>query len=122
MAILDQMLETGHLTGKHWRVTGILDDRINITKYQRTITLACSASKDIQVGDRISFIAKIDNTNKPSDPIWYPVRIYFHVNSAFKYWISVLSVLIVFIMGFRYVGFDRESFGLILKGEGKIDA
>ena len=122
IAILDQMLEAGQLTGKYWRVTSIHDDRINITKYQRTIALACSLSKDIQIGDRISFIANKEKTNSPSGRIWYPVRIYFHVNSAFKHWISFVSVLIVSIMGFRYLGFDRESFGLILKREEKTDA
>lgn len=97
----------------------IHDDRINITKYNYTITLACSVSKDIQIGDRISFIANKEKNNSPSDQVWYPVRIYFHISSAFKYWVSLVSVLIVSLMGFRYFGFDRGSVSLILKREEK---
>ena len=113
--LIEQMLRTGNLTGKFWGVIKIQAEQITITKYQRTITLAYYSSKDVQIGDKISFVAKAENANSRPISMWRPTKIHFHGTSSFKYGISVLSVLIVLYMSLRYFRFDRKSFSIIFK-------
>jgi len=113
---LDQMLENGNLTGKFWTVIKVqADQRIAVTKYQRIITLAGPLTRNAQIGDKISFTTKLENADYQSAPLWHLTKIRFHGMSFFKYGISVLSVLLVLMMGFKYFKFDRKSFSLTFK-------
>ena len=114
--LIDQMIAKGNLTGKFWRVIQSQNGQITITKYQRTIALVSAFPKDAHIGDRISFIAKIEKAKGKSAPPWHPTKIRFHGTSSFKYGISVLSVSLVLIMGLKYLRFDRKSFSLTFKG------
>lgn len=113
--LIDQMIENGNLTGKFWRVIQSQNGQITITKYQRIITLACALPRDARIGDKISFIADLENANGQSAPLWHPTKIHFHGTSSFKYGISVLSMLLVFMMALKYFRFDRKSFSLTFR-------
>lgn len=66
--LIDQMIGNGNLTGKFWRVIKVKDDLITITKYQRTITIENRSLKNIQIGDKISFVARVRSANGQIDP------------------------------------------------------
>lgn len=113
--LIDQMIEDGNLTGKFWGVIKVQHDQITITKYQRTITIENRPFKNIQIGDKISFVAKVRSANSHIDPFWYPIKIRLHGTSSFKYGLSILSVLLVLSLCLRHFGFDRKSFCIAFK-------
>lgn len=121
ISVIDQMLANGELMGKFWRVIKIQTGQITISKYQRNIRLVSAFPKDAHIGDKISFIAKIEKRKGRSAFLWRPTKIRFHGTSSFRYWVSLISVLVVLVMGLKYLRFDRRSFSLTFKGD-KTDA
>jgi hypothetical protein len=115
------MVATGEVTGKFWRVCKAKTGQITISKYQRNIRLVSGFHKDAHIGDKISFIARIKKGNGRSTFLWCPTKIRIHGTSFFKYWVSLISVLVVSFMGLKYFKFDKRSFSLTFKGD-KTDA
>ncbi len=113
---ISQMIASGKLTGKAWRVINIQDSQITLTRFHHTIKLASSVQRKIQIDDKISFIAKARNS-KDGIKKWCPVRMKIHGTSALKYILSFFSVAIISIMLFRYFDLDRDSFSVVLKKE-----
>jgi len=116
MQQIDQMIETGNLTGKFWKVINIQDGQVTLTKYHLIITLSYSGKKKIQRNDKISFLAKV-RASKDGVKVWYPVRLRNHGSSTPKFILSFFSVVIVFVMIFRYFGFDKKTLSFVFKQE-----
>jgi hypothetical protein len=114
----DDMIASGNLTGKFWRVIDIHSDRITVAKYKKKITLLWLQPGPLEKGDRVSFVARNESlTGLNSDTVWHPVKIRIHGKSSFKFGISFISALIVIIMCLRYIRFDRKSYSLLFTME-----
>lgn len=110
--LIDQMVANGHLVGKFWRIIHIERDRITVTKYQRIITLAWPSPKNMGIGNRLSFIATPEGRTHGDEKLWCPDRIHFHGSSVLKYYLSIIAVVVVAIMGTRQFKFSLSSFSL----------
>lgn len=115
MRVMDQMMQDGNLVGKFWRITGIHRDQITVTKYQRFITLVCSWPAGLKIGDRVSFIATTKPKRNGSVPLWQASEIHFHGDSRLKFYLSVLAVLIVLLLGRRHFEINWSSLNIGLK-------
>jgi hypothetical protein len=114
----DDMITSGNLTGKFWRVIDIQNDRITVAKYKKKITLLRLQPGPLEKGDRVSFVARNESlTGLNSDTVWRPVKIRIHGKSSFKFGISFISASIVIIMCLRYIRFDRKSYSLLFTRE-----
>lgn len=112
---INRMIDEGQVTGKFWRVVRYQEGQVTLGKYQMVIELASSLPEDIRVGDKVSFMASLEKGNPPSVSLWRPIEIRFHRTSGFRYWLSLLAVSIVLIMGVNHFRFDRESMSLTPK-------
>jgi len=112
---INRMIDEGQVTGKFWRVVRYQEGQVTLGKYQIVIELASSLPEDIRVGDKVSFMASLEKGNPPSVSLWRPIEIRFHGTNGFRYWLSLLAVSIVLIMGVNHFRFDRESMSLTPK-------
>jgi len=117
--LVDQMIETGNITGKFWNVIRLKNNQITVTRYQRIITLVYPVKTGVRINDQISFIASLEDSNGKSGSLWHPTEVRFHGTSGFKYGVSALSILLVLILGFKHIRFDRRTLSLtfIKRGE-----
>ena len=112
---IDQMIHSGHLTGKFWRIVRSDHKGMIIEKYNLIVAINCSPPEDFRIGDRVSFIATLNNGTSNLENTWQPKIIHFHGNSTFKFYLSFLAVLIVLIICIRHFKFNRSSFSLTIK-------
>ncbi len=116
--ILNEMLATGNLTGKFWRIIEVKPGQIIVTKYQKNVTLIYSLPQRVKKGDNVSFIAKSNNLTGPnSDILWDPIKIWIHGRSSFKFGLSFISLLMVLVMCLRFIQFDKKTISLTFKKE-----
>jgi hypothetical protein len=114
--ILDQMLATGKLTGKFWRIIEVKPGRITVTKYRKIVTLIYKSTQQVRKGDNISFIAKSNGHTDPNgDLLWNPAKMRIHGKSSFKFYLSFISVLIVLIICLRSIQFDKRTISLTFR-------
>jgi hypothetical protein len=111
--LIDQMIERGNLTGKFWRITALGDGQITLTKYQRVVVLSCSTPRDVRIGDNVSFIAERPIPQAGDFGPWQPKNVHFHGTSWFKYGLSVLSSLLIFVLCLRHFHLDNHSLTFI---------
>jgi hypothetical protein len=116
--MIDQMLATGNLSGKFWRITEVKPNKITATKYQKKITLIYHLKQPVNKGDHISFIAKSSDIIGPDNELlWDPFKIRIHGKSIFKFYFSFISVLMVLTMCLRLIRLDKKTISLIFRNE-----
>jgi hypothetical protein len=110
--ISDEMLEKGQLTGRFWRIVKCKESEITVSKFSYSVRLACNDTKGCRPGDNVSFIAQ--KVSRQST-LWVPERFKVHGTSSFKFCISGIALLLVFLMCYRHLSVERGCFDLIFR-------
>lgn len=120
ITIIDNMIDSGKTIGKFWRIRKTTPKTIILTKYNRNIILSAFVPKSAKVGDKVSFVAVGKNQSGiegKNSVIWKPEKIYFHGRSTRKFLLSIPVLVIIALMGWRYLSFDKNSLGLTFRRE-----
>ncbi|MBF0227170.1 MAG: hypothetical protein HQK76_17125 [Desulfobacterales bacterium] len=108
---IDEMLKSGNIIGAYWEIKEIINDKIKVEKFNRTIEIQIDPyDKTYIIGHKISFIAS-QKINSLSE-LWIPTKIHVHGKSTLKFLVSLPALILTLILWFRYIEFDKNDFSL----------